>query len=85
MTRKEIEKYIKNMNADELVILCREINEWRYTTGEIKFDSAFSKLGNDLKYFDSRYLENMILDAAHEKFSDVISLLLKSNPGKYIK
>lgn len=80
MTRKEIEKYIKNMNADELVILCREINEWRYTTGEIKFDSAFSKLGNDLKCFDSR-----VLDAAHEKFSDVISLLLKSNPGKYIK
>jgi len=27
----------------------------------------------------------MILDAAHEKFSDVVSLLLKSNPGKYIK
>ena len=85
MTRKEIEKYIKNMNADELVILCKEINEWRYTTGEIKFDSAFSILGKDLIYFESRDLENMILDAAHERFSDVVSLLLKSSPGKYIK
>lgn len=85
MTRKEIEKYIKDMNTDELIILCREINEWRYTTGEIKFDSVFSKLGNNLKYFDSRDLENIILDVAHEKFSNVVSLLLKSDPGKYIK
>ena len=85
MTRKEIEKYIKDMNTDELIVLCREINEWRYTTGEIKFDSAFSKLGNNLKYFDSRDLENIILDVAHEKFSNVVSLLLKSDPGKYIK
>lgn len=85
MTRKEIEKYIKDMNTDELIILCREINEWRYTTGEIKFDSVFSKLENNLKYFDSRDLENIILDVAHEKFSNVVSLLLKSDPGKYIK
>lgn len=85
MTRKEIEKYIKDMSTDELIILCREINEWRYTTGEIKFDSVFSKLINNLKYFDSRDLENIILDVAHEKFSNVVSLLLKSDPGKYIK
>lgn len=85
MTRKEIEKYIKGLDTDELVILCNEINEWRYITGEIKFDSVFSKLGNDLKYSDSRDLENIILNVAHEKFGTVVSLLLKSDVGKYIK
>lgn len=85
MTRNEVKKYIKNMDMDELIILCKEINEWRYVTGEIKSNSAFSKVGNKLKYFDSRDLENLILDAAHEKFGDIVSLLLKSNPGRYIK
>ena len=85
MDRSEVVDYVNHMDANSLLNLCENINEFRYQTGLLKLDCAMNCLANDLQYFDIRDLEQIILDAAHEKFHELVGLLVKDAPNKYIK
>lgn len=85
MDRNEVEDYVNHMDANNLLSLCNNINEFRYQTGLLKPDCALNCLENDLHYFDTRDLEQIIINAAHEKFHDLVGLLVKDAPNKYIK
>lgn len=85
MDRNEVEDYVNHMDANNLLSLCNDINEFRYQTGLLKPDCTLNCLANDLYYFDTRDLEQIIINAAHEKFHDLVGLLVKDAPNKYIK
>jgi hypothetical protein len=85
MSRDEVKYYIDHMDANGLLNLCNDINEWKYKSGTLNPDCTLKHLAENLQYLELRDLEDMILDAAHEKFENLVSLLIKSKPGIYIK
>lgn len=85
MTREEIAEYIENLDANKLVELCEDINEWKYKNGEMKPNCALKKLSIDTGFRKMRELEEMILEAAHEKFHDLVLLLMKTAAWRYME
>lgn len=85
MERKEVKHYIDHMDANGLVNLCKDINEWRYKSGKLNPDCTLNHLAENLQYWELRDLEEMILDAAYEKFGDIVSLLIKSDACRFLK
>ena len=85
MSKKEIKQYIDTLDAKNLVALCDDINVYRYQTGSLEPDCDLNRLAEKLQYWEIKDLEEMILEIAHEKFHNIVSLLLKDNPVSYIK
>jgi len=96
MERKEVKHYIDHMDANGLVNLCKDINEWKYKSGKLSPDCTLNHLAENLQYWELRDLEAMILDeylpqdaekwdAAYEKFGDIVSLLIKSDASRFLK
>lgn len=85
MEKKEVKHYINHMDANGLLNLCNDINEWKYKTGKLNPDCTLNHLAENLQYLELRDLEAMILDAAYEKFGEVVSLLIKSNASRFLK
>lgn len=85
MSRDEVKYYIDHMDANGLLNLCNDINEWKYVTGKLRPECTLNNLANNLQYFELRDLEEIILNAAHEKFRNLVGLLIKSEPNMYIK
>ena len=83
MERKEVKHYIDHMDANGLVNLCKDINE--YKSGKLSPDCTLNHLAENLQYWELRDLEAMILDAAYEKFGDIVSLLIKSDASRFLK
>lgn len=84
MSRDEVKYYIDHMDANGLLNLCNDIYEWRYN-GKLSPECTLNQLSNNLQYFELRDLEELILNAANEKFGNLVSLLIKSKPSIYIK
>lgn len=85
MERKEVKHYINHMDANSLVDLCKDINEWKYKSGKLNPDCTLKHLAENLQYWELRDLEEMILDAAYEKFGEIISLLIKNDVNRFLK
>ena len=85
MEREKIKNYIDHMDANDLANLCKDINEWKYKSGKLKPDCTLNHLAENLQYWVLRDLEAMILDAAYEKFGDIVSLLIKSDASRFFK
>lgn len=85
MGKKEVKNYIDHMDANGLVNLCKDINEWRYKSGKLNPDCTLNHLAENLQYWELRDLETMILDAAYEKFGEIVSLLIKSDASRFLK
>lgn len=85
MSRDEVKYYIDHMDANGLVNLCKEINDWKYKSGKLSPDYTLNHLAENLQYWELRDLEAMILDAAYEKFGDIVSLLIKSDASRFLK
>ena len=84
MSRDEVKHYIKHMDANGLLNLCNDINEWKYVTGELNPDCTLIHLSENLQYWELRDLEEIILNVAHQKFNDLVGLLIKNDPSRYI-
>ena len=85
MDRNEVIDYIGRMDANSLLNLCDNINEFRYQSGLLRPHCALKCFASDLQYYDIRDLEDVIVNAAHEKFYDLVGLLVKDAPNKYMK
>lgn len=85
MEREKIKNYIDHMDANDLANLCKDINEWKYKSWKLKPDCTLNHLAENLQYWELRDLEAMILDAAYEKFGDIVSLLIKSDASRFFK
>lgn len=85
MSRDEVKYYIDHMDANGLLNLCNDINEWKYKSGKLSPDCTLNHLAENLQYWELRDLEAMILDAAYEKFGDIVSLLIKSDASRFLK
>ena len=53
--------------------------------GKLRPECTLNHLANNFQYFELRDLEEIILNAAHEKFRNLVGLLIKSEPYMYIK
>ena len=73
------------MDANGLLNLCNDINEWKYKSGKLTPDCTLNHLAENLQYWELRDLKELILHAAHEKFGNLVGLLIKSEPSIYIK
>lgn len=85
MSKDEVKYYIDHMDANGLLNLCNDINEWKYKYGKLKPDCTLNHLAENLQYWELRDLESMILDAAYEKFGDIVLLLIKSDASRFLK
>lgn len=77
--------YIDHLDANGLLNLCNDINEFKYVTGKLRPECTLNYLANNFQYFELGDLEKLILNVAHEKFGNLVSLLIKSEPSIYIK
>ena len=85
MSRKEVRNYINCMNANDLLNLCNDINEWRYETGKLRPDCELNRLAEHFQYWELDELAEFILSSAYKKFDNLVRLLIKSAPIRYIK
>lgn len=85
MTYGEVENYIKHMNPDGLVNLCNDIYEFKYVTGKLRPDCSLNILAENLQCWDIRYIEDVVIRVAAEKFNNVVLLLMKSMTHQFIK
>lgn len=47
MERKEVKHYIDHMDANGLVNLCKDINEWKYKSGKLSPGLYIKSLGRE--------------------------------------
>ena len=85
MTYGEVESYIKHMNPNELVNLCNDIYKFKYVTEKLKPDCSLNILAENLQCWDVRYIEDVVIRVAAQKFNDVVLLLMKSMTHQFIK
>lgn len=51
MSRDEVKYYIDHMDANGLLNLCNDINEWKYKSGKLKPDCTLNHLAENLQYW----------------------------------
>lgn len=87
MNAVEAKSYIKNaMNMDGLINVLGAINEWKRWPYELGVNNYLRQLAEDLRFEgDTRELEEIVLEVAHEKLHEIVLLLVKDRPGEYFK
>lgn len=87
MNAVEAKSYIKNaMNMDGLINVLGAINEWKRGPYELGVNNYLRQLAEDLRFEgDTRELEEIVLEVAHEKLHEIVLLLVKDRPGEYFK
>lgn len=58
MSRDEVKYYIDHMDANGLLNLCNDINEWKYKSGKLKPDCTLNHL-LDMKLKSIKERENI--------------------------
>lgn len=92
MTYGEFSDKIADLDTDTIIACCKDIYIWR-ENDTLPKDSILNVLcedcglhtDNDWENLNVRILENIIMQNAHKRFKYIVPLLLKDNPGKYIK
>jgi hypothetical protein len=85
MTIGAIETYIKQQDSDKIISLCNEIYEWREKEGRLSIKSILYEFSVESDCPDIKLLENMIVEEAHKRFGNIVSLLMKDAPMYYLK
>ena len=63
-----------------------EINIWRNMPVLYSPTTRMSNLKERTQFYGNyKELEEVILDVAHERFHDVVLILIKDRPGEYFK
>jgi len=79
-------KLIKNISDNDLIIMCNEIYEWK-NTGALNQKGLLRKIfiAHEENYVSIRHLEEEVLTESHNRFKNVVKLLFVANPGLYVK
>jgi len=77
----------KTFTDSELIILCNDIYDWTHGDGTLNPESELRKLHTKIQadYYDIRFLEDLILAEAHERFSKMAKALILHRPNWFIK
>lgn len=73
-----------NLTNDDLIKACSEVLQWKHTTGCLPEGSILKKLANEA-HMEIRDAEEEIISEAHNRFKDVVLLLMSEDPYKYLK
>ena len=84
MTYREIEDKIAYLDTDTILAACKDIYDWR-KNGYLKKDSVLNVLSTSYGCDNLAILEDMIIENSHARFKYIVPLILKDNPGKYLK
>lgn len=85
MSKEEVRNYIKHMDENGLTNLCNVVYEWKYVTGKLRPDCTLNQLAENLRYWEIRDIEEIVIEVAMERFNNVVLLLFKSNPNNFLK
>ena len=85
MSKNEMKNYIEHMNENALTKLCSDIYEFKYVTGKLRPNCTLNQLAENLQYWEIRDIEEVVIDVAAKRFSNVVLLLMKTNPSDYLK
>jgi len=79
-------KLVKDISDNDLIIMCNEIYEWK-NTGVLNQKGLLRKLFNEHegKYVFIKPLEDEVIMEAHSRFKNVVKLLFVVNPSLYVK
>ena len=69
---------------DDLIKACSEVLQWKHSTGCLPEESILRKLANE-SHMEIRDAEEEIISEAHNRFKDVVLLLMSEDPYKYLK
>ena len=76
--------YLHQMEDQELINICKEIYEWRYITGKLKSESPLKFIMEKFAFYDSRYLESLVMEEAEKRYHKLAVLLIRDNPINYL-
>ncbi len=85
MTYGEMENYIAHVSDNDLVALCKSVYEFKNGNGVLKPTSTLKILAENLQFPDVRVLEYAITEEAHERYGQIVLLLMKDAPAEYLK
>lgn len=85
MSKNEVKNYIEHMDENGLTNLCNDVYEWKYVTGKLRPDCTLNQLAENLQYWEIRDIEEIVIEVAAKRFSNIVLLLFKSNPSSYLK
>lgn len=85
MTLGAVKTYIEQQDSDKIISLCEEIYEWREKEGKLPLKSILYEFSRESDCQDIRFLETEIVEEAHKRFGNVVLLLMKDNPKRYLR
>lgn len=79
----DIGQKIHSLMDSELIEMCREIYDWKYTSGVLRVGvlSRFATSENKAP----RDLEPIILNEANARYNTIVKLLFCDNPTSYLQ
>ena len=80
-----IQDFLDRTDDNDLIAMCKDCDIWK-KTGELqhgKFEE-FCGYVNAMCY-DKRQLEDYVMSEALKRFKDIVPILLRRYPGKFIK
>nr|DAE34405.1 MAG TPA: hypothetical protein [Caudoviricetes sp.] len=85
MTYGEMNNYITHISDNDLVALCKSVYEFKNGNGVLEPTSTLKILAENLQFSDVRALEYIIIEEAHERYGQIVLLLMKDAPAEYLK
>lgn len=85
MTYGEMENYIAHVSDNDLIALCKSVYEFKNGNGVLEPTSTLKILAENLQFHDVRVLEYVITEEAHERYGQIVLLLMKDDPSHYLK
>lgn len=85
MTYGEMSNYITHISDNDLVALCKSVYEFKNGNGVLEPTSTLKILAENLQFSDVRALEYIIIEEAHKRYEQIVSLLMKDAPSHYLK
>lgn len=85
MNIDEVCEHISKLSSDDTLSMCKEIYDWRYVDGKLPYSSLISLKSLELDCPFLTEIEDAVMNEAHNRFGQVVLLLMKDKPSYYIR
>ena len=75
---------VTDLSDSDVIKMCGEILEWHHKTGILPENSTLRKFASEA-HLTTRDAEEEIIDEAHARFKDVVTLLMMEKPYRYLR
>ena len=85
MTYGEMKNYISHVSDNDLVALCKSVYKFKNGNGVLEPNLTLKILAENLQFRNVYDLEHAITEEAHKRYQQIVLLLMKDAPARYLK